>query len=155
MRIPDLIGVDGLMPGLHASDKKHALKILSARAADSLSFNASTIFDALNAREELGATSVGRGIAVPHARISGLQHLFALFATLEQPVDFDAFDAEPVDLVFVLLSPLPRSKEYLAALAAVSRALSNRHLADRLRIERNPHRLYDILIGQESRTVSA
>jgi nitrogen PTS system EIIA component len=154
MRISDLIAVDGLMPGVYASDRGHALKILSARAADCLSLKASTIFDALKAREESGATCVARGVIVPHARIPGLQGPFALFATLEQPVDFDAFDGEPVDLIFLLLSPFSGDKKYLAALAAISRALSNCHLADRLRIERNPRRLYDILVGQERQALS-
>ena len=155
MRVFDLIGADAVIPGLRATDKAQVMKALSAKAASDLAIEAPVVLAALNAREEIGATSVGRGVAIPHARVAGLQRMFGLFATLDQPVDFDAFDAEPVDLVFLLLSPRNGSKEYLAALACVSRTLSNHFVAERLRFERSPRRLYNILVGDESEPVQA
>jgi len=137
------------------SDKARALRVLSARAADALSLDAAAVHQVLNAQEEIGGTSVGGGAAIPHARIAGLPRIYALFATLDHPIEFDAFDGEPVDLIFLLLSPLPSGQGYLTALAAVARLLGNPLIADRLRLERDRSRLYRLLVDREPWTMSA
>jgi PTS system nitrogen regulatory IIA component len=95
----------------------------------------------------LGSTGVGHDIALPHAKIAGLGRLFSLFTRLEKPIDFDAVDSRPVDLVFLLLVPENADKEHLAALASVSRRLRDREIAHRLRATSEPRRLYAVLAG--------
>jgi PTS system nitrogen regulatory IIA component len=155
LQIADLIGADGVIPALHAADKTAVLAALSAEAAGALSVEASLIFQALVARERIGATGVGRGVAIPHARVPGLRRLFGLLARLDFPVDFGAPDDEPVDLVFLLLCPLDENKDYLTALAGVSRVLGNRCTAERLRLEQDRARILDILTGPDSRALRA
>jgi nitrogen PTS system EIIA component len=133
--------------GLRAKGKMQLLQELARRAAKSLGIEVRPILKALTAREELGSTGVGHGIALPHARIPGLARLFSLFARLEKPIEFDAVDARPVDLVFLLLVPANADKEHLAALASVSRCLRDPETARRLRATSEPHALYDVLAG--------
>ena len=95
----------------------------------------------------LGSTGVGQGIALPHARLAGLEQFFGLFARLERPINFDAVDDGSVDLVFLLLIPEQVGSEHLAALAAVSRRLRQHHVAVRLRSAKAGPELYEILTG--------
>ena len=103
------------------------------------------IFDALLQRERLASTGVGRGIAIPHGKIVGLEHIVGLFARLEKPVDFDAFDDAPVDLLFVLLAPESAGADHLKALAKVSRLLRDQTVVEQLRGSKDRSALYAIL----------
>src|SRR5262249_33641394 len=114
------------------------------RAARLLAIDGQTILDALMSREMLGSTGIGQGVALPHARLSGLQRFFGLFARLERPINFDAIDDRPVDLVFLLLIPEKAGNDHLAALAAVSRRLRDRDVAARLRTDTDTN-LYSTL----------
>jgi PTS system nitrogen regulatory IIA component len=131
--IADLIGADRVIVPLRVSDKPQLLRELARRAARDLSADPQSILGALEKREGLGSTGTGQGIALPHARIAGLPEMFGMFAKLERPIDFDAIDGHPVDLVFMLLAPDRPGSEHLAALAAVARRLRNRDIAARLR----------------------
>src|SRR4051794_21668431 len=138
---------------MQAGDKQLLLRELSERAARQLGIDGAMILKALRSREMLGSTGVGQGIALPHARIAGLEQFFGLFARLERPINFDAIDDGPVDLVFLLLMPEQAGNEHLAALAAVSRRLRQREVAAQLRSAKASSELYEILTGL--RTVDA
>ncbi|MGH7156393.1 MAG: PTS sugar transporter subunit IIA, partial [Acetobacteraceae bacterium] len=128
-------------------DKARLLDELSRRAGKATGIDAKIILNALSVREGLGSTGIGHGIAVPHARIEGLQSIFGLFARLERPIDFAAIDNQPTDLVFLLLIPTGAGNEQLAALACVSRRLRDRDVAQRLRGTANDRELYIRLVG--------
>src|SRR5215472_19226206 len=121
MTVGDLIGPDGVIVGLRPGDKTQLLQELANRAAVATSLEASAIFGALQARENLGSTGLGKGFALPHARLEALSETFALFVRLARPIDFEAIDERPVDLVILLLSPANGGNHHLATLAALSR----------------------------------
>ena len=145
MNIADLIAPDRVVVPLRVSDKAQLLHELSHRAARLLAIDPQVILDALQTREALGSTGVGQGIALPHARIPGLPQTFGLFARLERPIDFDAIDEQPADLVFLLLMPDRAGNENIAALAAVARRLRDRNLAAQLRRVATCSEAYDAL----------
>ena len=136
---------------LSTKGKPQLLQELARRAAKPAGIAAPTILRALAAREELGSTGVGRGIALPHATVPGLGRLFSLFARLDKPIDFDAVDGQPVDLVFLLLTPEKGDREHLSALACVSRWLRDEATAARLRATADPRALFEVLAGCASR----
>jgi PTS system nitrogen regulatory IIA component len=133
MNLAELIGPDHVFVRLRAADKAKLLADLSKRAAAALGLSLPAIAGPLAAREALGSTGVGSGIAVPHARIEGLTALAGFFARLDKPIDYAAIDSRPVDLVFLLLSPAQGSGDHLAALAAVSRRLRDKAVAEAIR----------------------
>jgi PTS system nitrogen regulatory IIA component len=96
-------------------------------------------------RERLGTTGVGNGIAIPHGKLAGLKQLFGMFARLEQPVDFDAIDEQPVDLIFLLLAPEAAGADHLKALARVSRLLRDRSVCEKLRGANQADAIYALL----------
>lgn len=145
MDIADLITPQCVIAAIRASDKAQLLRELSERAAKLLAIGSQTILDALRSREMLGSTGVGRGIALPHARVAGLEQFFGLFARLERAINFDAIDDRPIDLVFLLLIPEQAGDDHLAALACVSRRLRDREIADGLRAAKTGAELYDVL----------
>ncbi|MBN8889852.1 MAG: hypothetical protein BGP12_18125 [Rhodospirillales bacterium 70-18] len=112
-----------VLTGIRAADKGALLAELARRAATILGADAGTLARLLAAREALGSTGTGGGIAVPHARLPGLADPASFFARLDRPVPFDAIDARPVDLVFLLVSPPGDHARHLAILAAASRRL--------------------------------
>jgi PTS system nitrogen regulatory IIA component len=147
MGIADLIEPDRVIVGVRSPDKPQLLKELAGRAAALLSLDAQLVLDLLAAREALGSTGVGEGVAVPHARISGLATPFGLFARLKRPIDYESVDERPVDLVFLLLTPATVGTDHLAALAAVSRRLRDRRTTEKLQSARSDRELYDALTG--------
>jgi nitrogen PTS system EIIA component len=147
MDIAELIEPDRVVLGLRAADKPQVIEDLAERAATRLGIVGNLILHALAAREAPGSTGVGAGIAVPHARVPGLTRLFGLFARLKRPIDDDAVDEQPVDRVFMLLTPAVAGNDHLAALAAVSRRPRDRSVADRLRAATDERQLYAALAG--------
>ena len=133
MDLASLVDPSRVVFGARANNKEQLLLDLAARAAASLNLDPKAIFNALRAREELGSTGLGEGFALPHARMERLDRFFGMFARLKRPVHFDSVDAKPVDLVFLLLTPVTVQGEHLAALAAVSRHLRDKEFAARLR----------------------
>ena len=129
----DFLSPDGIVCNLKATSKKQVLQDLARRAARALNMKERTIFDHLLERERLGSTGIGRGIAIPHARLADLDHVYGLFARLARPVDFDAVDDQPVDLVFLLLAPQHAGADHLKALARVTRLMRNEPLCGKLR----------------------
>lgn len=145
MEIADILTPQCIVPKLSATSKKQALQELAKRAALVTGLKDRFIFDALLQRERLGTTGVGYGIAIPHGKIQGIDRLFGLFARLEKPVDFDAIDEQPVDLLFLLLAPETAGADHLKALARVSRLLRNRAICDKLRGSNDADALYALI----------
>src|ERR1700722_19902472 len=133
MGIADIIAPDHVVVGLRVGDKAQLLRELARRAASALSLDQRVIFDALQAREDLGSTGLGKGFALPHARLDALSQFFAMFVRLGRPIDFAAIDDRPVDLVILLLTPANSGNQHLATLAALSRPLRDEAFVRRLR----------------------
>lgn len=133
MDITDLVSSDAIIPTLRASSKKQALQELARKAGELTGIEAREIFDVLLERERLGTTGVGHGIAIPHGKLAKLDRLYGVFARMEQPIDFDSIDDEPVDLLFLLLAPESAGADHLKALARVSRLLRDRTVCNKLR----------------------
>jgi PTS system nitrogen regulatory IIA component len=133
MEITELIGPGGVVANLRVTSKKQALQELAKRAAEITGQPERAIFEVLIERERLGTTGVGNGIAIPHGKLADLDRLYGLFARLETPIDFDAIDEQPVDLICVLLAPETAGADHLKALARVSRLLRDQAVCDKLR----------------------
>lgn len=129
----DLLSENAVIASLRATSKKQVLQELAQKAAEITGQPERAVFDVLLERERLGTTGVGRGIAIPHGRLPRLTRVHGVFARLERPVDFDAIDDQPVDLIFMLLAPEDAGADHLKALARVSRLLRNEDLCQRLR----------------------
>lgn len=143
--LDDVIAPEAVLAALTASSKKTLLQSLASAAAAQWGYDAGMIAERLLAREKLGSTGFGGGIAIPHARLDGIDHVRGLFARLTRPVDYTAVDDQPVDLVFLLLSPVDAGAEHLKALARVSRKLRDPALTARLRGAGSADALYALL----------
>ncbi|MGH6795656.1 MAG: PTS sugar transporter subunit IIA [Methylocella sp.] len=133
MELASLVDPSRVVFGARANTKEQLLRDLASRAAASLNLDPEAIFNALQAREELGSTGLGEGFALPHARIEGLDRFFGMFARLNRPINFDSVDGKPIDLIFLLLIPVAAQNECLAALATVSRCMRDKEFATKLR----------------------
>lgn len=127
------LNTNGVIANAKVGDKKTLLATMAARAAKITGLHERIILDAVMQREKLGSTGMGKGIAIPHARLSGVPRVVAVFAQLNAAIDFDALDGQPVDLVCMLLSPDGAGADHLQALAEVSRVLRDPATTDRLR----------------------
>jgi nitrogen PTS system EIIA component len=146
MRISDLLSPTDVMIDVRASTKRLLLQEFAAKAADGLGLPVDQVAPYLLKREELGSTGIGRGVAIPHARLPDLQRVHGLLARLKQPIEFDAIDSEAVDIVFVLLLPAAAEKEQLGALALVARTLRSPENLARIRSAKNTSELYSALV---------
>jgi PTS system nitrogen regulatory IIA component len=147
MALTDLVVPQAVVPALRVSSKKQALQHLSARAAALCGLSERDIFDVLVQRERLGSTGIGGGIAIPHGKLAKLDRLFGVFARLERPIDFEALDGQPVDLLFLLLAPETAGADHLKALARVARLLRDPEVARKLRESHGAEALYAVLIS--------
>lgn len=147
MEINELISAESVIPDLRASSKKQALQDLARRAADITGLHERAIFDVLMERERLGTTGVGNGIAIPHGKMANLDRLYGLFARLENSVDFQSIDEQPVDLIFLLLAPESAGADHLKALARVSRLLRDGSVCEKLRGTNDAEALFALLTG--------
>lgn len=145
MEVLDLLAPDSVIDALRAPSKKQALQELAHRAAEITGLRERTIFDVLLERERLGTTGVGRGIAIPHGKLPELSHIYGLFARLERPVDFDAIDDQPVDIIFLLLAPESAGADHLKALARISRLLRDNSICEKLRNAADAKAIYRLL----------
>jgi PTS system nitrogen regulatory IIA component len=145
MEIADLVRPAGVVANLKVTTKKQLLQELAARAATLTGLHERVIFDVLLERERLGTTGVGQGIAIPHGKLADLDRLHGLFARLDQPIDFEAIDDQPVDLVFLLLAPEQAGADHLKALAKVSRLLRDKEMCEKLRGSEGAEALYALI----------
>lgn len=145
MPLSDVISPGGVVPTLRVTAKKQLLQEIAARAASLVGRSEREIFDTLNDRERLGSTGAGNGIAIPHGKLARLDRLVGLFARLETPIDFDAIDGQPVDLVFVLLAPEGAGAEHLKALSRIARLTRDPATMQKLRAARDENAIRGIL----------
>ncbi|MBI1330197.1 MAG: PTS IIA-like nitrogen regulatory protein PtsN [Alphaproteobacteria bacterium] len=145
MEITDLLAPEAVAANLKAQNKKQLLQELAQRLSHFTGLPERRIAETLIERERLGSTGMGQGIAIPHGRLAGLPRIVGMFARLETPIDYDAVDSQPVDLVFVLLAPEDAGADHLKALARVSRVLRNQTTCEKLRAAAKPEVLYALL----------
>ncbi len=150
MEISDLIKPEAVISGLKASSKKQGMQELARHAAQITGVNDKKIFETLLERERLGTTGVGNGIAIPHGKLPEFKRLYGVFAKLDKPIDFDAIDEQPVDLIFLLLAPEGAGADHLKALARVSRLLRDARTCEKLRGTNTADGLYMLLIQSEA-----
>jgi PTS system nitrogen regulatory IIA component len=133
MAIGEIIRPDRVIVGLRAADKRQLLREVAHHAATATSLDPASIYSALQAREHLGSTGLGKGFALPHARLQTLKAPYALFVRLARPIDFAAIDERPVDIVILLLTEANGSNQHLATLAALSRPMRDPAFVQKLR----------------------
>jgi PTS system nitrogen regulatory IIA component len=146
MKMSDLLSPVDVVIDVRASNKRLLLQELATKAATSLRLRVDQIAPDLLKREDLGSTGVGAGVAIPHARLSDLQRSFGLLARLKQPIEFDAIDEQPVDIVFVLLLSANAEDGQLGALALVARTLRSSETLGRLRRAQDVSELYSTMV---------
>lgn len=151
----DLVTPEAVASGVTAGSKKQLFALLADVAARAYGLDSATVAAALAARERLGTTGFGGGIAIPHGRIEGLERVCGVMMRLDKPIDFAAVDDSPVDLVFMLLSPVTAGAEHLKALARVSRRLRDRGFTAKLRGAGSADAIYALLAGTEARDAAA
>jgi PTS system nitrogen regulatory IIA component len=145
MDLADILAEDSVLTCTGVTDKRQLFEVLADKAAEQTGLAASEIVSALEAREELGSTGLGNGIAIPHGKLKGLSGVIAVFARLDQPIEFDAVDDQPVDLVMLLLAPVGAGADHLKALSRVARLLRTEAVVDELRSSNDIARMRDIL----------
>lgn len=145
MELSDILTKDSIIPCAKVTSKRQLLQLLAEKAADVAKIDSQTAFETLMSREQLGSTGLGNGIAIPHGKIKGLSHVVAIFARLDQPIEFDAVDDQPVDIAFMLLAPEGSGADHLKALSRVARCLRSEHMVDELRATRDKDRLLEVL----------
>jgi len=141
----DLVSPTAIIPALKVNGKKQALQEIAAKAAALTGQSERAILEILLQREKLGSTGVGNGVAIPHGKLAKLANVFGLFARLERPIDFEALDGQPVDLIFLLLAPEGAGADHLKALARVARLLRDPEVARKLRNSPDADALYAVL----------
>jgi len=145
MEMTDLLTPDSVIDGLKVNSKKQVLQDLAERASALTGLGAREILETMLARERLGTTGVGQGIAIPHGRMESLDRIHGLFACLKKPVDFESLDEQPVDLIFMLLAPEGAGADHLKALAKISRLLRDKSICRKLRGCDSSDALYALL----------
>ena len=147
MAIKDLFSAAAVMLDLEAANKRNLLESLADEAAARLGRPKQEILEALQAREQLGSTALGRGVALPHAQLRGADRPLLLFARLRRPLDFDAKDEEPVNLIVLVLWPEASPEGFLPALSEIVRALREPHVLRALRRTNSPDEVVALMHG--------
>lgn len=145
MQLSDILKPGAVKVVANLTSKKRMFQELGDIAASAYGLNANAVADALQERETLGPTGVGHGVALPHARIQGVDDVRGVFLKLEKPLDFGSVDRQPVDLVFALFAPVDSGVEHLKALALVSRTLRDSGVCSKLRANGEPSTLHAVL----------
>ncbi|EQB06105.1 nitrogen regulatory protein [Sphingobium quisquiliarum P25] len=147
----DIVALDALATGLSVNGKRPLFQKIGQLAASAYGLESQAVAEALLEREKLGSTGFGGGVAIPHAKIPGLDRMRGVVALLNPAMPFDAVDDAPVDIVFALLSPVDSGAEHLKTLARVSRYLREEGNVARLRGAQSPEALHALLAGGEAR----
>lgn len=150
MNLGNLLKPEAVKVVTSASSKKRLLQEIAEVVQTAYGLNTNPVVEALMAREALGPTGVGRGVALPHARIMGISQVMGAFVLLDKPIDFDAVDRQPVDIAFALFAPEEAGVEHLKALALVSRTLRDAGICSKLRANPDKTTLYTILSEAKS-----
>ena len=157
MTLENFLLPTAVLTHIRAASKKQVLTEIAKSVGEAVGLEGRPICQALAERERLGSTGIGEGVALPHAKVSGLDKLTVAFARLEQPVDFDAADDEPVDLVATLLMPEDEGQqsEYLKVLSKISRRLKNPEFRQKIRGAQTQSAIFALLTGEPDRQVAA
>lgn len=145
MALAGLLQQNAILPAMKANSKKQLLQELAAKASKLTGLPEREIFDVILQRERLGSTGVGNGIAIPHGKLTNLTSIIGIFARLETPVDFEALDDQPVDLVFMLLAPEGAGADHLKALSRIARVLRDQDMVAKLRATSSETALFAFL----------
>jgi len=146
MQVSELLNLERISCNTHAASKKRVLEQLSQLLADSQTeLTQNQVFDSLISRERLGSTGLGRGVAIPHGRIAGSEKALIAMVKLQEGIDYDAVDNQPVDLLFALLVPEHATEEHLQLLAQLAEMLSDDKLVSSLRHAKDATTLLDTL----------
>lgn len=151
MNLSDFLDFDAIKTGLPGGSKKALLQQLANLAGQRLSLDSAAILASVSEREQLGSTGFGHGVAIPHGKVDGLKQIYCLFARLSEPLDYKAIDGDPVDLVFLLLSPPDAGAEHLKALASISRVTRHAATLEKMRGARSRDALAAVLIAADER----
>ena len=146
MKISDILSEDMVLAGLTATSKSHAIEQIAEFVAAKKHCDAHKIYEAIWERENLGSTGYGESVAFPHARIDDLKELITVFVQLKNPIDYDALDGNPVDLLAVIISPEKSGEDHLQILALFSRLLKNHDICDKVRHSQNAQEIYKNLL---------
>ncbi len=149
MKLSEIMSGNSVFMGLKSNSKRQLLQDLANKAAEITGINERTIFDTILERENLGSTGFGEGTALPHGRFAELDKVYGFFAKLNSPVDFEAIDGKPVDLVFMLLSPEGNGADHLTALAQASRILKDESTRTKIRQISSAQEIYALLNNHE------
>jgi nitrogen PTS system EIIA component len=155
MELADILAERAVLTCTGVKTKRELFEELADKAAELTGQDSATILDAITSREELGSTGLGNGIAIPHGKIAGLPHVQAVFARLDQPIDFDAVDDQPVDIVMLLLAPAGAGADHLKALSRVARLLRTEAVVEGLRRLDVPSKLHALLTRPLATTYAA
>ena len=151
MQLADFIDFEAIKTALPGGSKRALLQQLANLAGQRCGAEPAAILATLNEREKLGSTGLGQGVAIPHGKIEGLNRIYGLFVRLAEPLDYKALDRQPVDLVFLLLSPPEAGAEHLKALAAISRVIREGSTLEKMRGARSRDALAAVLLGADER----
>ena len=151
MQLGDFLDFDAISTRLSGGNKRSLLQQLAHLAGQRLGIESTVILAGLNEREQLGSTGFGHGVAIPHAKIEGLNRIYGMFTRLSEPLDYKAIDGKPVDLVFLLVSPPDAGAEHLKALAAISRVTRHAPTLEKMRGARSRDALAAVLMGADER----
>jgi len=145
MKISALLNKDSVFCKTTCTSKKGALEKISLIAAETLNLDAQELFESLIAREKIGSTGVGSGIAIPHIKISSDLPATAVFLQCESGIDYDSYDGNKVDILFAIFVPEDLCKEYLSALSEISQKLLDKQFLRQLRSAQNNEELFELL----------
>jgi nitrogen PTS system EIIA component len=151
MQLSEFLDFDAIKPSLSGGNKRALLQQMAQFAAGRLQVDGAEILSSISERERLGSTGFGQGVAIPHGKIEGLARIYCMFARLSEPVNYKAIDGQPVDLVFLLLSPPDAGAEHLKALAAISRVTRHAPTLEKMRGARSRDALAAVLMGADER----
>ncbi|MFH0257463.1 PTS IIA-like nitrogen regulatory protein PtsN [Vibrio rumoiensis] len=147
MQLNEVLSLDCTKTAVQCTSKKRALEIISEIAAQHSGLDSNRLFECMLSREKVGTTGIGNGIAIPHGRMLDSDQAIAVLLQCEQPVDFDAIDSRPVDILFALLVPDEQCKTHLTTLSLMAEKLNDKFTLKRLRHAQTDQELYDIMVG--------
>jgi PTS system nitrogen regulatory IIA component len=151
MQLSDFLDFESIRVGMSGGNKRKLLQMLGQMAGARLGYDPETIVGTIAERERLGSTGFGNGVAIPHGKVEGLKRIYAMVVRLAEPMDYKAIDGQPVDLVFLLLSPPDAGAEHLKALAAVSRVIRHGPTLEKLRGARSRDAFAAVLMAADER----
>ncbi|MCJ2378322.1 PTS IIA-like nitrogen regulatory protein PtsN [Vibrio sp. ZSDZ34] len=145
MQLSEVLSLDCTKSAVQCTSKKRALELISEIAAEHTNQSSTELFECMLGREKVGSTGIGNGIAIPHARMQSSDKAIAVLLQCQQPIEFDAIDNRPVDLLFALLVPDAQCKEHLKTLSCMAERLNDKSILKQLRSAQSDQELYDIM----------